>query len=1404
MTQKRAIYTAAITAIVFFAGTAWSVDYGRIRFREFSSDRQIFERYTEEAAESISAEEWQSILDAGREEMSAGWERDALAERDRYIREGFDAGLVNNQMQEARAEWENNFNYAMLYDKGEWRAGRGLDSYSAGKMTALGESVTSGSTAGYDDAAAWERHVADAVHETESLWENNYAPEISSILKQAETLNGPEKNGFLAEAERIEKDMRFSFDMEKDTILYLGKNAFIEKINTRNMTLREESESRSASFITDSIIADTEAQVRAEHEKILERAYSPGSESALDFSGLGVNWQEDLKKLIEYGMGRWEAAREKLYNELASWKKSAEDAYKTAEAKWREGLQKLEAARLEWETKLAGEIYAGFDAWEAGHDELNLNIERSRQELSEYLERMSEHWDESNRDLLDMAVNGSAVYCDAVENINWLTEMKNSTESQYAFSSYDENFKKAIGQYLVNQIDAAIDNARSMFIIRNRSRENNNQSLEVVVTQAGKPGYNDATGTFTESYTITVVEHVYSKIESGGYFITGINTGTKETVNTLLSINWNNVVSLDSEKTRRTANCYYAFELARWEKIRTAFSTIARDAEFYMHERNMEGRENGAGYLTNEDGNYTVNADGSADPYLMTGAEYSLELAERDMDFWNRRLEIARSVLDYAEGRTCETSAQTKENMSQAKLKMDNAKKSYDNAIEAVNKILAELRNIQGLKPLTDDPDAWQRYYESYNSSIENLTKIYSNSEKALKAAEENYSKTRAAFITYKNMTGENGEARPVEYLKNEIIEIELNIIRAEESINRQRENLFIRQNEADFTSRTAGFAVLYSETVKNYEQAKGRINLFVSIMQGSEYEADVSARVNAIYENRLALWGDDADEFFAVLKGEVDAYNNAAEADRAEKKENVLSEIRGIYFSLNAEVDIYRKSLEMLRDKDFDHESFIDTEYIADHNVYAEYARYSAAAIDLIEEYFDDADAGKCDKSYGGAWGFLKAEFDKQRFVLGEDNSSYVIHYTALKYFEKRYRGITAETWGQYRKRLAAESDYADNAADIHEDMADGASPGTLLEMQELASEGEIEAVQYLREYYASGSAIPGLEYIKEYDARADIADYVNDYLKNYAIENCHLFIHTEKLQASYNYLADLYGFLAPSGLSGILTGDNLFSTESFRYMTPEQMSTASGLLQQYVARLEKSGMPVPESIRAAAAAMGEIKKDLDTELFIMSYMNNLLTGTAEEILAAAGNAVDAAETAYDFLQTCRESIEKGTSYNDIALRIISAYESLSESRKLEIDGNETSGESRVSNFIKNLYLYIYAIDLAESERIYIMNMGDASPADYASMLPVHMREQFIKDTTPAYERAQYDLAFSEGRVTSVDAYITTRNESVEIDDETEESLRNYALIKEYLCAAVKRPFSEQSFEVKVYLAEK
>ena len=865
--------------------TAWSGDYGQIRFREFASDRDIFERYTEEADRATSAEEWQRILDSGKEEMTAVWERNALAECDRYIRESFDPEQVREVMEEARAEWENEFDNAMLFERGQWRASQGAIGYTAGNMEGLQERVADAGNSGLTDVEAWNNYVAGELQATENSWESTYAPQIEMLYEQAESLTGIEREGFLAEAERIEKDLRTRFDVEKDTILYLGKNGFIEDIISSSRTLREESESKSAAVITDNIISDTESQIRAEEKKILDKAYSPESGSSIDFTGLGENWQEDLKKLIDYGMSKWEAARQRLYNDIISWKKTAEEAFETAEAKWRQGLIKLEAARLDWERKLTQEIYAGLEEWEDGNEELNRNIEQSRAEFAQYIESMGAQWSDSNRDLVDMAVNGSAVYADAVDNIKWLTEMRDSTAAQYAFSGYDDDFKAVIGQDLVNQVDAAITAARTRFMQQHMYNSDSSQSLEVVVTQAGKPGYSDAAGTFTETYKISVIEHISQRITSDGDSFFGRQTYTRETMNTAWTRNWNNVVTLESDPGRRTANCYYAFELARWQRIRESFSTIAQDAEFYMHDRNMEGEDNGAGYLTNASGNYTTNADGSADPYLMTEAEYSLELAERDMAFWNQRLDIAGSVLEYAEGNSRETAAQTEENMSRSKTTMDNAKAAYNTALTAVNNILAELRNIQGLKPLTDNAEAWQRYYDSYNTSIENLAKVYSDAETALKTAEENYSKAKAAFIVYKNMTGKDGGVRPVEYLKNEITEIERNIARAEQSINRQRETLFIQQNEADFTTRTSGFAGLYGETVKQYEEAKDRVDLFRSIITGAESEADVNAWAGAISANRQALWGGEADEYFAILEAAVTAYNSAAEADRAGKK---------------------------------------------------------------------------------------------------------------------------------------------------------------------------------------------------------------------------------------------------------------------------------------------------------------------------------------------------------------------------------------------------------------------------------------------------------------------------------------------------------------------------------------
>ena len=115
-----------VTAIIIFCAVSASVLTtvsplsGEYRFREFRDDRNRFERYAEEAEKELSAEEWQSILDSGREEMRASWEKGADEEVRRYLREGGDEDEIRGTLEEARAQWERDFNAEQAMAKGAW------------------------------------------------------------------------------------------------------------------------------------------------------------------------------------------------------------------------------------------------------------------------------------------------------------------------------------------------------------------------------------------------------------------------------------------------------------------------------------------------------------------------------------------------------------------------------------------------------------------------------------------------------------------------------------------------------------------------------------------------------------------------------------------------------------------------------------------------------------------------------------------------------------------------------------------------------------------------------------------------------------------------------------------------------------------------------------------------------------------------------------------------------------------------------------------------------------------------------------------------------------------------------------------------------------------------------------
>ncbi|HRX49593.1 MAG TPA: hypothetical protein P5120_18865, partial [Spirochaetota bacterium] len=428
----------AVAVTLLISGAPVLGDY---KFREFSDDRARFERYTEEAEKEASAEEWQSVLDNGREEMRATWERIADEEMHRYIREGGDEGEIKGSLEEARAEWENDFDTEESMAKGSWYLQREDLTSPSSKLQGLKERVTEANSDNtIDTVEEWDSYVKSALDNVNSSWSGELNAIIDTARLKGGSLSDKEREGFERELAVFEKGLKQKFELERDSILYLGRNGFIAELYADKDSLRRKSESESAEAITEQVIQDVESDISKEEDKILNRSYSGDGSESINFSNMGDNWQEELNKLIETGMGKWNAAREKLYNEMLSWKNSAQEAFENIEAKWRLALEKLELARSEWEQKLKSEIFTGLDNWQHEEQELNTEIINARADLNTYLENLSAQWSDHSSNLVNMAINGSNVYTEALDNINWLNEMcaKSENKNQGAFGRLDE------------------------------------------------------------------------------------------------------------------------------------------------------------------------------------------------------------------------------------------------------------------------------------------------------------------------------------------------------------------------------------------------------------------------------------------------------------------------------------------------------------------------------------------------------------------------------------------------------------------------------------------------------------------------------------------------------------------------------------------------------------------------------------------------------------------------------------------------------------------------------------------------------------------------------------------------------------------------------------------------------
>ncbi|PKL18190.1 MAG: hypothetical protein CVV49_07280, partial [Spirochaetae bacterium HGW-Spirochaetae-5] len=1374
-----------LAVLLFISTGQLSAEY---KFREFNSDREKFERYSDNAEKSINEQDWQNILDSGKQEMAAEWERGASVEMERYVRQGGDLNEVRSDMEEARAEWEGEYEKAEAYAKGSWFVKRENLVFESIDFTSLKKSVMdAGNDRSLNSVESWDSYISSSLAGVNQSWDIKFIPFINNIKSRGELLTGDVKTAFDAELAEFENELNRKFEIERNTIIYTGRNAFITELYIDNESLKYQSARESADASTGNIIKEVQENLKSEEEKILTKSYNSEGVSSIDLSGMGDNWEEELKQLVNTGMEKWNGALDRLYQQMLTWKQDANDAYETAEALWRKASEKLEQAKLEWEMKLSKEIYEALDNWQKEERDLYNNIETARKDFTGYLNNLSSQWNDHSSGLIDMAVNGSKVYTEALDNIKWLEKMSLECEQsgQGAFGRRgeikyeDAEFYSILGTVDRDNIVGTISSLPKSFVYNGidygflfpieGSTYYTGGYYTYEYAGATEKQDSDSNWYMTESYTIRVYgkQKRYTAVPDYNIFWSNSSTDYYWAESDVLvkTFTVTNDVTKDSLANEKSSYYYYKTELARWKKIRDSFAGIAAEAEAYMHEKNMHGEQGGPGYLHNA---------GGSDPYLMTDAEFALQIASRDKDFWQKSLDIAKAVLDYAEKTKRESAGTTEANKITAENRMKESKALYEKTLGEVDAIVAKLKILQGQKPSGARGGSNEAEWLAYLGSVEYLTAEYTRANNLLREADKDYTSIKTSLILI-----ENGE--DTDYLIKEIHQIEKNILQSDRELYNTQIELFRKQLESEYSGRTAGFAGNYEIAVKNYEVSKLQFNTLQNILTGEESDTALIAWGNAIISAKDLLWGDNSGQYSSVISNLITGYTPA-------KRELLSSAIRNIYFNFQLNMESAELIITKLRDSTFHPDEFIEKESGIDHAVYKKYADTSVRALEIIEEAMNISG----NKTYDTIIEWLKTEFEKEKYIYGADNSRYIEHYTALKYFEERYKGLTAETWGSSRVRLESEIEAAEKASELHNDFNtldayEIASMVTDFEMQ--ASLGNMDAVAALREYYLSGSGIAGLGYIDNFYKDAEKSYNLNKSLKAYVSENYRYFQKGQNLLVSHTYLNDMMGYINSVVSLASGSGESLLTAEDFKTLTPESLSIAASAVKDFIRKLDTDKIPIPDFLLTAADLILEVKERLDTGLFIRRYMTNdssaEMAGSVEDVYARKLKESEELKIVTDFIDYCGDILEAGMGDdNTLAMNILSKYETLSEPDKEYLKNHEDEKIKAAGQFIADLYLYRYTINLNNLALQYADTEFSVTPEQFAADkgLDDTGKDKLITIIRPVYERRIFENGYKDGNIKDINGYIADRVSSGKINSEDGEKLKAYALINEYL----------------------
>jgi hypothetical protein len=148
----------------------------QVRFRTYEDDRPRLERYLDEAKDASTREEFERIMDSGKEALAAAWEREADAAITRALKEARGEEGLEAELSRERAaafeEWERGMSAEVARAEGAFFAARQDLSYAdfdRGELRTLLEEAK-----GAAELGAWDELVDGGSAALSSAWERAF------------------------------------------------------------------------------------------------------------------------------------------------------------------------------------------------------------------------------------------------------------------------------------------------------------------------------------------------------------------------------------------------------------------------------------------------------------------------------------------------------------------------------------------------------------------------------------------------------------------------------------------------------------------------------------------------------------------------------------------------------------------------------------------------------------------------------------------------------------------------------------------------------------------------------------------------------------------------------------------------------------------------------------------------------------------------------------------------------------------------------------------------------------------------------------------------------------------------------------------------------------------------------